>query len=392
MSAVEPTLDSAASTRSTGLERMFLRMIWRATWVRRGRALTALAAIAAAAAVATALLNLYVDSQTQLRSELRNYGANVVVSAREGASLPLDALERVQRALGPTALAVPFGYVVARTLAGDPVVVAGTDLALARKLNPWWLVEPIMHLDTPIGGTNVMQGLIGQRAAEKLSDANGREFVLSFHAREVTIVPSQRLRTGVQEDSRIYIDLAQFTAWTGEQPGAIEVAISGTPQQVEAGIASLAAAIPQADVRPVRQVIAGETRVLGKTRAALLAATLLVIATAALCVLATFMSWVLDRRRDFAVMKALGASERLLRAFFAAEAGLVGAAGAVAGFVVGMALAAWIARVNFGVPATLRLELFPPVLLGGVVLALAAALSPISILRRIQPAVMLRVE
>lgn len=392
MSALEKTQGNTLPPRATGLQRMFVRMIWRATWVRRGRALTALAAIAAAAAVTTALLNLYVDSQAQLRSELRNYGANVVVSAREGASLPLDAFARVQQMLGPSALAVPFGYVVARTPAGEPVVVAGTDLALARKLNPWWSVEPITQWDTPIGGPNGVQGLIGQRAVEKLSDARGREFVLSFHARDITISPNQKLRTGAQEDSRVYIDLAQFTAWTGERPGAIEVAISGTPQQVEAGIASLATAIPQADVRPVRQVIAGETRVLGKTRAALLAATLLVIATAALCVLATFMSWVLDRRRDFAVMKALGASERLLRAFFAAEAGLVGAAGAVAGFAIGMAVAAWIARVNFGAPVTLRLQLFPLVLLGGVVLALAAALSPISVLRRIQPAVMLRGE
>ena len=68
----------------------------------------------------------------------------------------------------------------------------------------------------------------------------------------------------------------------------------------------------------------GEARVLGKTRATLLAAAALIILTAALCVLSTLMGWVFDRRRDFAIMKALGASDRLLNGFFAAEAAGVG--------------------------------------------------------------------
>ena len=68
----------------------------------------------------------------------------------------------------------------------------------------------------------------------------------------------------------------------------------------------------------------GEARVLGKTRATLLAAAALIILTAALCVLSTLMGWVFDRRRDFAIMKALGASGRLLNGFFATEAAALG--------------------------------------------------------------------
>jgi putative ABC transport system permease protein len=109
---------------------MFFRMIWRAALVRRGRALTALLAVAVAAAVATALLNLYVDAQTKLRSEFRNYGANIVVIAKGDASLPADALSRVQRETGD-APAVPVAYAVARS-GNNSVVVVGTDLQAAR--------------------------------------------------------------------------------------------------------------------------------------------------------------------------------------------------------------------------------------------------------------------
>ena len=92
---------------------MFLRMLMRAAVLRRGRAASALLAMVVAAAVATAMLNLYVDVQAKLRKEFRNYGANVVVVAVDGQSLPVNAFETVQSTLAGRGLAVPFAYVVA---------------------------------------------------------------------------------------------------------------------------------------------------------------------------------------------------------------------------------------------------------------------------------------
>ena len=114
-----------------------------------------------------------------------------------------------------------------------------------------------------------------------------------------------------------YISLADFVKWTGVQPSSVEVAASGSPEEVARVLDQLGQEMPAADVRPVRQIMEGEARVLGKTRATLFAAAALIILTAALCVLSTLMGWVFDRRRDFAIMKALGASGRLLNGFFA---------------------------------------------------------------------------
>src|SRR6202049_4759145 len=84
--------DLAASRARSPHTSMFLRMLVRAAVLRRGRAASALFAMVVAAAVATAMLNLYVDVQGKLRREFRNYGANIVVVGREGASLPPDGL------------------------------------------------------------------------------------------------------------------------------------------------------------------------------------------------------------------------------------------------------------------------------------------------------------
>jgi putative ABC transport system permease protein len=139
-------------------------------------------------------------------------------------------------------------------------------------------------------------------------------------------------------------------------------------------------------------LIEGETRVLGKTRSTLLASSILIVVTASLCVLATLTGWVFDRRRDFAIMKALGASERLLTSFFAAEASALGVVGAILGFALGVGAAAWIGRVNFHAAIAPRFSAFPLVLAGSIAVALLAAVVPISLLRRVQPATILRGE
>jgi putative ABC transport system permease protein len=200
------------------------------------------------------------------------------------------------------------------------------------------------------------------------------------------------VQTGAAEDSRIYLSLPDFVAWTGVQPSTIEVAANGSAADVAAIMNQLAQAIPGADVRPVRQIMEGEARVLGKTRATLLAAAVLIILTAALCVLSTLMGWVFDRRRDFAIMKALGASQRLLNGFFAAEAAALGAAGAVIGFAVGIGVAAWIGRANFHASVEPRLSVLPIVVAVSIAVTLLSAILPISLLRRVQPAVILRGE
>jgi putative ABC transport system permease protein len=407
---------------------MFLRMLVRAAVLRRGRAVSALFAMVVAAAVTTAMLNLYVDVQAKLRREFRNYGANIILVGKDGASLPADSLAHVDSVLAGRGIAAPFGLVVARTTDGQPIAVAGTDFERVRQLNKWWKVSawpteiptsraedaleignsanqsggsipsqsqsphPVAQDATRVGHPqSPSPALIGVRALPTVAPKN-QSFDLTFQRRTLHVTPAGTVQTGAAEDSRIYVSLSDFVAWTGVQPSTIEVAASGSPEEVAGIMNQLAQAIPAGDVRPVRQIMEGEARVLGKTRATLLAAAALIILTAALCVLSTLMGWVFDRRRDFAIMKALGASGRLLSGFFAAEAAILGATGAVIGFLVGIGIAAWIGRVSFHAPVVPRLSVLPVVLAGSMAVTLLSAILPISLLRRVQPAVILRGE
>jgi len=370
----------AVKRRGTGF--MFFRMLLRASLRRRQRPAAALGAMIVAAAAATAILILYSDVQIKLQSEFRNYGANVIAIAKSGQSFDEVAINKVNRTLSGRGLAVPFAYVVARTASDRPIVVAGTDMAKIRKLDRWWSVTA--------WPTSAHDALMGVKTAATVSQT--QPFKLNFQQKTIVLNPVGSLRTGSSEDSRIFVSLDDFQTWTGVAPSTIEMVVSGSPAEINSALRDVTMVLPEAEVRPVRQLVEGETRILGRMRSTLLLTTILIVVTATLCLLATLTGWVLDRRRDFAVMKALGASNMAVHGFFAAEAAMLGAAGAMIGFAVGSGIAIWISRANFNAGLTLRWLVFPPVLIGGTLIALIAAAVPISLLGRIEPASILRGE
>lgn len=362
---------------------MFVRLLWRAGVVRKGSLLTALLAVAVGSAVGTATLNLYVDTQAKLQREFRGYGANLLIVSHDGGQMPEAALREADAVLAGNGIAVPFAYAVAKTVDGAPVVVAGVDFDRVRRLNRWWSLSAWPSAKD--------SALVGSRAAAVFTPL-GKPFDLTFNGQVLRIKPAGVLTTGADEESRIYLPMAAFETWTGLRASTIEVAAAGSTAEIEAVRQRLAAVLPSAEVKPVRQIMEAEARVLGKTRATLLACSALIILTVALCVLATLTARVLDQRKNFAIMKALGAPDRLIVAFFASEAALLGAIGALLGFAVGIGIASWIGRVNFHAAVVPRWSIFPAVLAGSIVIALISAVLPISLLRRIHPAIMLRGE
>jgi putative ABC transport system permease protein len=219
-----------------------------------------------------------------------------------------------------------------------------------------------------------------------------RSFTLRYNGREIRLAAAGSVRTGGGEDSRVYISLADFQQWTGLAPSVVEIAANGSAKDVTSLLQQLQRTVPTADARAVRQITEGEANILGKTRSTLLSSSAFIVCTGALCVLATLMGWIVDRRRDFAIMKALGASDMLIAAFVVGEAAAMATVGTVVGFAFGIGIAAWIGRANFHAPVVPRFSVFPEVLIGALLVTMISTLLPLRLLRKIQPAMILRGE
>ena len=359
---------------------MFLRLVLRSALLKRGRTLTTLLAIAVASGVATAMLTLYAGVEQKLHGEFRAYGANVVIT---GPALGAKDVNETERIVGANGAVAPFAYIVAKTDSGAPVVVAGTNFARVQKLDHWWSVTQ--------WPAHPGEALVGQRALPAIF-GDSKRATLNYGGRKLNVTVAGTLKTGGDEDSRIYIALDDFNPWAQTALSSIEVSVAGSTAEVEYTMKQLAAALPGAQVSPVRQIVEAEGRVLTKAQAALLASVLIIIFTASLCLLATLTASVLERRKDFAVMKALGGSQGAVNRLFAAEAAALGIVGSLVGYALGTLVAALVGRVNFHATIAPAWSVLPWIMAGTLLVALFAAMLPMTFLRQVEPASILRGE
>ncbi len=355
---------------------------------RRVRSLAALLALTVSAAVATALLTLYVSLNRQLHQQFRAFGANILLTSPDGSSLPPTTLATARVLAGTGSRIAPFAYAVAQTANGEPIVVAGTDFAAAHAMDSWWQVSRWPSTQ-PSNASIPLAALVGVRAQEALHSA---DFSLTYNGHPLTLHTAATLRTGGAEDSRIVIPLSAFTAWTGQGASTLEIQAPGSAEQVEQTLHTLRASLPGVQVHAVRQLVENEGHIVDRTRSLMLSSLVLIALTVAICVLATLTASVLERRRDFALMKALGAAQHRVAQLFLLEAALLALAGAAAGYLLGSLCAFGIGAWNFHAIIPPLWQAAPTVLLLNLFVALLAAGLPMRILRTMEPAALLRGE
>ena len=150
--------------------------------------------------------------------------------------------------------------------------------------------------------------------------------------------------------------------------------------------------LPGVEARAIRRVAESEGRILTRVSGLMWLVTLAALATAALAVGATSATTVLERRAEVGLMKALGAGNWLVGAFFLSEQVLLALVGGGIGYALGLGLARLLGESVFGVPPTQRLILLPVILALAAVVALAGSLLPLRRVARLDPAAVLRGE
>jgi putative ABC transport system permease protein len=380
---------------------VFWRLVFQLLRGSRGRLTVAILAIVSGAAVISALLNLDLGVQNKLTQEFRALGANIVISPASGAPaqvsaaevpslMPendvLDALQRLPSA--QVAAAAPYLYIVAR-LQNIPVVVAGTWLDQVQKMDPTWKLEG----NWIASRADDSYCLAGRNVARRLHLALGAPLELHYLDRSAQCTVSGIVDAGGTEDNQVFASLraVQSLANLPGQIGLAQVSVTGTATVVARYSARLAAALPQYQVRPIRQVAEAEGALLGRIRLLIVSMVLLILVLTALCVLGTMAALAMERRKDVGLMKSLGGSISRIVGIFLAEVGVLGAAGGLLGAILGAALAYWMGLRVFGTAISPRWEVFPVTIALMIVVTLTGALS-LRMLGNVKPAEILRGE
>ena len=293
---------------------MDMRLLRGALWRRRGTAGLAVLAVTIGASVASALLHVQGDVSRKLTRELRSLGPNLLVVPAEGSRAADAALAAganpgagrfLDERLARTRLAAagldgsPLLFVAARAGA-TPVQVIGADLHAARRLHPSWKLAPGSH-----------PSWIGARLARRLGlpAGGGMRLETLDGTRHVDVIAGPRLEAGGPDDEAWWIPLR-----TAQQLGGLEGRVSVVEARVE-GSAAEAATVARVLARgggleamPLHALTATEGRLLERMRRLMALVTIAALFAAGLCAFGSLTDLALERRREIALMKALGAT------------------------------------------------------------------------------------
>jgi putative ABC transport system permease protein len=378
-------------------KRFFLKMITASLLKRRGRMVTALLAVSIGGAVLCGLLTLYFDIPRQMGREFRSYGANLIVYPRHDDALNSKTIAASLALIPEDALvgAAPYRYRLTR-INERPFVLAGTDLAGAKRTSPWWFIQGRWP-------ANAGEALIGKEIAETLHLVTGSVFNTAGSTAAFTVAGI--LETGGVEESFFIVSENDFEKLAVDAGGVagggddsasgadvLELSVARNAEELAALAAFINQTIPGVEARLVKRLTASEGGVLGKLGALTAIVTLIVLFLTMICVATTMISAVAERRREIGLKKALGASNTALFAEFLGEAVFLGLLGGVLGAALGL-LFAELASVNvFHRAIAWKSSLAPLTVLVSAGITVVSSLLPLRQAVSVDPVIVLRGE
>ena len=386
---------------------MFVRLVYESFRRQPRRKLLVAIAVTFGAAVSTAMIGIATGIGDKISHELRNYGANLVVTPEEdsldvqigsvnlkpassGAYLDESALPKIKGIFWRNNIA-SFAPELPITVNvnGRNITLVGTYFSKPLKLGneqfttgapatfPWWKVNGAWPAD------DSQQVLVGEKIASQLAVKPGSQLQVNGSRHLVAGIVS----TGGDEDEQILAPLSLAQALAGQagklrtiyvsallkpedafgrkNPDTLSPAdrdrwyCSPYPQSIALQLQEV---IPHSRAEQIRRVAQNEGNILTRIEGLMLLIAIAALFTSALAVSAAMATAMFERRTEVGLMKALGAGHFPLSMIFITESVLLACAGGLMGFSIGALLARQLGQTIFGSQIAVEPVLLPLVL------------------------------
>lgn len=376
--------------------KMYIRMITASLLRRRSRMIIALLAISIGATILSGLMTIYIDVPRQMRSQFRNYGANMIFTATDKNIQPEDAEKAV--ALIPASEIVgvaPYRYETVR-INDRPVLAAATDMEGAKAASPFWRVDG----EWPSADGEIM---IGKNVADTYMLRVGSRTTATFTPDNATdeipdnfidFTVTGILDTGGKEEDYVYMNFNDLEKLTGKAVGydICELSVSAEASNLKKYADDISREVPAINAKLVKRVTQSETTVLSKLQSLVLLVTIVVLMLTMICVATTMTAVVAERRKEIGLRKALGASDQSISAEFMGEGIVLGAFGGLIGALLGFWFAQAVSMNVFNSSIVMMPWLIPVTLVISVLVTGAACMIPIRSATQVDPALVLKGE
>lgn len=337
---------------------MWWRILGRSFRNRKSRLALGILSVVLGASLVAALANLSLDVPRKASSQLRAYGANILVLPQisPGASeaylgeRELSFFEQGEMAQSIVSY-TPYLYRQVE-VAGQPIVLVGTWLDRVPKLASWWQITG----NWPQGRGNREESLVGVQVAEKLGLGLEKEFRVKFGDNSRTFRVSGIINTGASEENQVFVSLkaAQELLGLEGKVGLVQISALTQFHSLVHLAQFMEQGIPGTEVRIMGQIARAESRILAKVQLLMALVAGLILIASGLVILSTMTTTLLERTTEIGLMKALGASDRRIVGLFGAEVGIMALGGGILGYLLGYLLAQFVAQRVFASTISLQ--------------------------------------
>jgi putative ABC transport system permease protein len=290
----------------------------------------------------------------------------------------------------------------------------GTYKVGVKQLNPWWEVQG----DWIVDERDPSASLIGTTIAKKLGLTLGDTFEVTYekpgHLAERSLRVVGIVSTGGFEDNQLFVNLSTAQSLLGLEGKAERVQVSAltmpdnalahkdrskmTPEEYDRWYCSpyvssiahqIETAIPDSRAKAIRQITQSEGRMLSKIQMLLWLLTASALFAAALGVMSTMTTTVMERRGEVGLLKAIGAENSRIATLFWSESTVIGMIGGALGYGLGVLFAQAIGQTVFGTTITPEWIVIPLALIVAVFISILGSLLPIRQAMRFEPATVL---
>ena len=411
---------------------MFGRLVGRSIRARKLRSAMVVLAIMMGAAIASALLTTAYSVRERMATQFRNFGPNIVISPVSSTievGLPgisigsiteqgyinesdLWKIKRIPNWGGDILGYAPYLYQVVMAYAygmNVHAVMAGTYFSHAeqnitgsdgqawttgvKRISSWgvrggWVAGDQDSLDCMVGTTTakVLRLQVGSPLKVTYKDQTTGD----PRSRELNVTGI--ISTGGVEDSLIFTNL-KVAQELSSRPGmvhVVQVSALTSSTTADAIASEIEASIPSVHARSTRQLAQSEALLMQRTEMLVGLVTAAAMGASLIGVMTIMTTGVLERRRELGIMKALGGGPRRIASLLLAESAVLGTAGGLAGYFLGLAIARYLGSGLFGQTDALVLAVLPVTLALSVLSALAASAFPIWRALGVPAAVVLR--
>jgi len=355
----------------------FVYFLKRSIAERKGRFIIASAAVMLTVTVVTALATLSLGIRDKIGAELKQYGANMIITDRAGGAIDLLVANNIST-MQEYVQGVSFHLYGTAAIKQAVIEIIGTE--------PDKMTGYRVYGSLPRAADEVMVG-VNLKDVLKVKQGDVVRFDNGAAGFRVTAL----FEKGSDEDSTLVMPIEGARKLLHVE-GVSAVLLNVDTALLHEAESSFRQRYPSVEVKTLRQVAVAEEHILSRIQLLMLLVTAVVLFSSIIALGSTMGANVIERMEEIGLMKSLGATREHIRDFFMFEAAAAGLAGAVAGYLLGVAAAEVVSKTAFGSFIPVTIGVAPLSILLGIFIAVISTYLPVRDAMKIVPAQILRGE